>query len=381
MKKIEFYRHNIEEQDIQNVVNVLRSTFLSTGPIAKQFEEDFAKYMQAGDAIGLNSCTAGLFLALKAMDIGPGDEVITSPLTFIATANAIMQVGAKPVFVDVEAQTGNIDANLIEQAITPNTKAIMPIHLYGQMCDMKAIRALADKHNLKIIEDCAHCIEGERDGIRPGQLSDAAAYSFYATKNLACGEGGALTVHDPELSDRVRVLRLHGMSKSAVDRYHGIYKHWDMIELGYKMNLSDIQAALLESQLGRLKGYLEQRHQLAKFYEDEFSKIDGIDFPKVLPNSVSARHLFTIWVDPQFRDQMLTDLGEKQVGVAVNFRAIHLLSYYKNLFQFSRNDFPIAEKIGDSTITIPFYPKLTMEEAQEVVNRVKEVVASYSKAA
>lgn len=372
--KVEFYKHNITQEDIDSVISVLQSTFLTTGPQTRAFEEKFATYLSVPHVVGVTSCTAGLFLSLKAFDVGPGDEVITTPMTFIATPNTILHAGATPVFVDVEPETGNIDVAQVEAAITPRTKAIIPVHLYGQMCDMRALRAIADKHGIKIIEDCAHCVEGSRDGIRPGQLGDAATFSFYATKNLACGEGGAIAVHDDKMAERLRVLRLHGMNKSAADRYTARYQHWDMVELGYKFNMFDIQAALLIKQLDRLEGYRKRREEICKQYETGFANLSEITYPRVLPGSISARHLFTIWVPPQKRDFVLSALQEMGVGVAVNFRAVHLLKYYREACSYQEGDFPEAERIGASTISIPLYCRLIDEEISYVIQAVQNVM-------
>ena len=372
--KVEFYKHNIDEMDIKEVVDTLHSAFLSTGPKTRLFEEKFARYLGVSHVVGVTSCTAGIFLALKAIELGPGDEVITSPMTFIATPNAILHAGGKPVFVDVEKKTGNINVELIEQAITARTRAIIPVHLYGQMCDMVTIRKIADKYHLKVIEDCAHCVEGVRDQIRPGQLSDAAVFSFYATKNLASGEGGAVAVHDPEVADRLKVLRLHGMNKSASDRYTSKYQHWDMLELGYKYNMFDLQAAILIHQLDRLNEYRNRREEICKQYEEAFRNVPGLSYPVVLPHSISARHLFTIWVSPLKRDCILASLQEMGVGVAVNFRAVHFLKYYRDIFDYQAGSFPEAECIGDSTISIPLYCRLANEEISHVVRSIIHAV-------
>jgi UDP-4-amino-4-deoxy-L-arabinose-oxoglutarate aminotransferase len=322
----------------------------------------------------MSSWTTGAFLALKALGIGTGDEVITTPFTFIASANIVLHCGATPVLVDVMPGTGNIDPEQVESAVTERTKAILPVHLYGQMADMRALRVFADRHDLYLIEDAAHCVEGQRDGYRPGQLSDAVGFSFYATKNLACGEGGAIATNNEDLAERLYVLRLHGMDKSAAERYTATYRHWDMIELGYKANMFDLQAAMLLPQLARIDDMRTRREEICQIYETAFGQIEGVDFPKVLPDSTSARHLFTIWVEPDIRDAVLYNLQQQEVGVAVNFRAIHLLSYYRERFGYERSAFPVAERIGDSTITLPLYPSLTSSEIEYVIDAVGKAV-------
>ncbi len=374
--KVEFYKHNLDQQEIESVTSVLQSTFLTTGPQTAKFEESFATYLGTKRCIGVNSWTMGNFITLKALGIGEGDEVITTPMTFIATPNTILQTGAKPVFVDVEAETGNIDCDKIEDAITERTKAILPIHMYGQLCDMKCLNDIAKKHGLLVVEDAAHAVESERDGIKPGQLSDAAVFSFYATKNLTCGEGGAIVTNNEKLAEDLKLYRLHGMSKSAADRYHGTFQHWDMELLGYKCNMNDIQAAMLNSQLTRLDELNKRRNEIAERYEAAFADMPGVDFPKKLGGSHHARHLFTIWVDPTKRDDILVALQQRQIGVAVNFRALHLLKYYREEHGYERGMFPQAERIGDSTITLPLYPKLTEEEIDYVIDCARDVVTS-----
>ena len=372
--KIEFYRHNLTEEDKEECMRVLDSLFLTTGETVKNFEAKYANYMDARYAVALTSCTAALQMALAYFNIGEGDEVITTPMTFIATANTIEYCRARPVFVDVEPHTGNMDADQIEKAITPNTKAIVPVHLYGQMCDMTRIRAIADKYQLKIIEDSAHCIEGVRDGIRPGQLSDMACFSFYATKNLACGEGGAITCNDAAMHDWLLKARQHGMSKSAADRYSVKYQHYDMEFLGFKYNLSNIAASLLVHQLDRLEHYLQQKELIAQRFNAGYQNNPHLRVPAVLAHSKHARHLYTIWVDPAKRDQYMQKMQEAGIGIAVNFRAVHLMNFYTKKYRYKRGDFPNCEKIGDSTITLPFYPRLSAEESQYIIDSVNEIV-------
>ncbi len=373
MAKVEFYRHALQEEDIAAVAEVLRSVFLTTGPRTGKFEQAFAEYLGVKHVVGVMSCTAGLYLSLQALGIGPGDEVITTPMTFIATANTILHCGAKPVFVDVEADTGNIDVARIAAAITERTKAVMPVHLYGLMADVRRLEALCRQHDLYLLEDAAHAAESVRDGVRPGNLGHTASFSFYATKNLTCGEGGAIATNDSALNDKLRWLRQHGMSKSAADRYTGTYQHWDMIGLGYKANMNDIQAALLLGQLPRLEAQLRRREEIAQRYEQAFCRLGNVGFPRIPPGAVSARHLFTIWVPPQRRDEILTRFQQRGIGVAVNYRAIHLLTYYRREFGFRPGDFPIAENIGDSTITLPLYPAMTDDDVECVIAAVRDI--------
>ena len=371
---IEFFKHSINQDDYDNLRQVLDSVFLSSGERTEEFESLFAGYLKLKHCIGTASWTAGAFLTLKAWGIGPGDEVIVPAMTFIASANVVLHCGAKPAIVDVSPDTGLIDTGKIEEAITPRTKAIIPVHLYGQMADMKSIRAIADKYSLKILEDAAHCIEGEREGIKPGQLGDAAVFSFYATKNITSGEGGAIVINNSELAEKLRILRLHGMDKSAASRHTGKYTHWDMLELGYKANMFDMQAALLIGQLERIEGLLARRNKIWLEYEKAFK--GKINYPKTLPNIKHARHLFTIGVKPQGRDKVLSRLQENHIGVAVNYRAIHLLKYYKEKFGYERGTFPNAEKIGDSTISLPFYPALKADEIKYIIDMVLKAVES-----
>lgn len=376
--KVEFYRHSILDDDIQRVNEVLKSIFLTTGEYVNKFERKFADYLGCKEVVGLTSCTAALHLSLLAYGIGPGDEVITTPLTFIATANAILHVGATPVFIDVEPETGNINAALIEAAITPRTKAIIPVHLYGQLCDMILIKQIANQYNLIVIEDAAHSIESIRDGIRPGQLGNTACFSFYATKNITSGEGGAVATNDTEVAEKIRMLRLHGMNKGASERYTDKYKHWDMEICGWKYNMDNIQGALLIGQLDRIEDQLKRREKISRRYEEAFTRVTGLGFPKVKPEGRSARHLFTIWVEPAIRDKVLQGLQDEGIGVAVNYRAIHLLKYYSQKYGYFRGTYPIAERIGDSTVSIPLYPGLKEKEITKVIDAVKKVVAKWS---
>ncbi|NIM10837.1 MAG: aminotransferase class I/II-fold pyridoxal phosphate-dependent enzyme [Candidatus Aminicenantes bacterium] len=370
--KVEFFRHSLGKDEKDSLLETLDGLFLTTGPKTRQFEKEFSHYLGVNHTVGLSSCSTGLFFTLKAWGIGAGDQVIVPAMTFIATANAVLIGGAEVMFCDVDKETALIDLNMVEDLLKWNqkVKVVLPVHLYGQMVDMKSLRELADRYHVKILEDSAHCIEGERDGIKPGHLGDAAAFSFYATKNVTCGEGGAVVSNDTQLTDRLRILRLHGMSKSAIDR-HVKYNHWDMEVLGYKGNMYDIEAALLLPQLPKIERQWQRREKICRQYENAFDKV-GIDFPRTLPGVKSARHLFTIWAPQGKRDAFLEYLQQQEIGVAVNYRAVHLRTYYRETFGFKPSDFPIAEEIGERTLSIPLYPRLEDREVDYVIDKVIE---------
>lgn len=371
---IPFYMHDLGREELDSIAAVLAGPILTTGETVARFESEFAAFLGRRHALGVTSCTGAMHMSLLALGIGPGDEVITTPMTFIATSTAILEAGARPVFVDVEADTGNLDAEKIEAAITERTKAILPVHLYGLMCDMREIRRIADRHDLRIIEDCAHCVEGERDGVKPGELSDTACFSFYATKNLSCGEGGALVTNRDDLIEKLRLLRLHGMTKTAADRQREGYQHWDMALLGWKYNMDNIQAALLLPQMQRLKRKLEQRHALARRYEDQLAGIEGVRLLSSRPNTVHARHLFPVWVDAGRRDRVIEEFAKAGIGTVVNYRPIHLLSYFAQTLGHRPGDFPIAERIGSETISLPFYPTMPEEHIIRVAATLWSIV-------
>ncbi len=372
--KVEFFRHAIAKEDIEKVDMVLKSIFLTTGEVVTEFENELQRYLGVKNVIGLTSCTAALQLGLLAWGIGKGDEVITTPMSFCSTANAVLHVGATPIFVDVEEGTGNINVELIENKITKKTKAILPVHLYGQMCDMKRLRKIADKHRLVVIEDAAHCIEGMRDDIRVGQLGDAACFSFYATKNITSGEGGAIATNNFEKAELLRMLRLHGMDKSAADRYTKKYQHWDMPVLGWKYNMDNIHAALLVGQIRRIDQLWERRNKIWNMYEEKLRGIASIGIFETIPNARHARHLFPVIVPSERRDSVLWSLQNKGIGVAVNFRPIHLLKYYRETFGYKEGDFPCAERIGSGAISLPLYPALKDEEVDYVAQTLINIV-------
>lgn len=371
---VPFFRHDLGAAEVEAVADVLRGPILTTGETVARFEERFARYLSVGHALGVTSCTGALHLSLLALGVGPGDEVITTPMTFIATATAILEAGARPVLVDVEADTGNVDARLVEAAITPRTRAVVPVHLYGQMADMRALRGMADRHGLFLVEDAAHCVEGERDGARPGQLGDTACFSFYATKNLTCGEGGAVVTNDRARADQLRLLRLHGMTKTAADRAREGYQHWDMTVLGWKYNMDNIQAALLLPQMERLEENWRRREALARAYEERLADVPGVRRPRTLPGVKHAWHLFPVWVPAGRRDAVVAGLQEQGIGVVVNYRAIHLLTFFRERLGHGRGAFPQAERIGDETLSLPFYPGLAEADVERVVEALRRLV-------
>lgn len=372
--RVPFFMHELGEVELAAVAEVLAGPILTTGHTVERWEQCFAAYLGCKHALGTTSCTGALHIALLALGVGPGDEVITTPMSFVATATAIIEAGARPVFVDVEPDTGNLDAGRIEQAITARTRAIMPVHLYGQMCDMRRIRAVADAHGLAVIEDAAQCIEGRRDGLRVGEVGDAACFSFYATKSITCGEGGAVAFNREQLHDPLRLLRLHGVSKTAADRQREGYRHWDMLSFGWKYNMDNIQAALLLPQLEHIESRLQRREALCRRYETRLDGIPGVSRPTVCANSRHARHMFTAWVPPHRRDHIVEGFHRAGIAVMVNYRPIHLLGYFREAFDHRRGDFPIAEHIGDSTMTLPLYPAMPEEHVDIVVDTLRQLV-------
>lgn len=375
MNNVPFFMHDLGKAELDAVAEVLANPILTTGEWVARFEQRFAEYLGVQNAVAVTSCTGALHLSLVAFGVGSGAEVITTPMTFIATATAIMEAGAKPVFVDVEPETGNMDAARVEAAITERTRAIVPVHLYGQMCDMRALRELADRYGLYIFEDAAHCVEGLRDGVKTGQLGDTACYSFYATKNLTCGEGGAVVTNDDALAAKLRLLRMHGMDKNANDRHQEGYQHWDMPVLGWKYNMDNIQAALLLPQLDRLDDNWSKRRELAREYESRLWDIPDLSRPKTLPGVEHAWHLFPVWIGAGRRDEVIAKMQRLGIGVMVNYRAIHRLTYFRETFGFKTGDFPNAELIGDNTLSLPFYPNMPLAHVDRVIETLREILS------
>jgi dTDP-4-amino-4,6-dideoxygalactose transaminase len=323
-----------------------------------------------------------LSLALEVAGVGPGDEVITSPITFASTANVIVHRGAKPVFVDVEPSTLNLDASRLEAAITPRTRAIVPVDFAGHPADLDDIMAIARRHSLVVIEDAAHAIGAEYRGRRVGSVADMTAFSFYATKNITCGEGGALTTDNTAWADRIGIMALHGISRDAWKRYSAEgYQHWDIIYPGHKFNMFDLQGALIESQLAKIDAFYARRVALKARLDAGLRDIPELGFPTEKPGIKHAYHLYPIIVRTETltadRDQVMNAIQGENVGVGVHFRAVHLQPYYVQTFGFRRGDFPHAEYYSDRTISLPLYPRMTDRDADDVVEAVRSVIARF----
>ncbi|WEZ05328.1 DegT/DnrJ/EryC1/StrS family aminotransferase [Bacillus subtilis] len=370
----------IGKEEIQEVTETLESGWLSKGPKVQQFEKEFAAFVGAKHAVAVNSCTAALFLALKAKGIGPGDEVITSPLTFSSTSNTIIHTGATPVFADIDQNTLNIDPVNLEAAVTPRTKAVVPVHFGGQSCDMDAILAIAQNHGLFVLEDAAHAVYTTYKQRMIGSIGDATAFSFYATKNLATGEGGMLTTDDEELADKIRVLSLHGMSKAAWNRYssNGSW-YYEVESPGYKMNMFDLQAALGLHQLKRLDDMQKRREEIAGRYQTAFQQISGLITPFVHDDGRHAWHLYVLQVDDKkagvTRSEMITALKDKyNIGTSVHFIPVHIHPYYQKQFGYKEADFPNAMNYYKRTLSLPLYPSMSDDDVDDVIEAVRDIV-------
>ncbi len=361
-------------ENSRHVAKVLESPFLTSGPIGKEVEAQLCEYFGAKHAKLVNSWTNGAVATLLAMDIGPGDEVIVPAMTFIATANVVELVGAKPVFIDCDPDTLLITPELIKSAITKNTKAVIPVHMYGQMCDIKAIKSIIPSgQKVSIIEDCAHSFEAKINGERPGKFSDAAIFSFYATKNVTCGEGGAIITNNSNLFDRINQSILHGMSAGAADRFKsGQYKHWGMEYLGTKANLPDLLSCFLPDQIRSVDKQLLIREKLAKNYENSIEQTI-FRIPKVAKDVVHSRHLFPIGVGIKNRDKILSHFSDKQIGVTVNYRSVPSMNYYQKKYHLTPFKFPHSTQWGEETISLPLFPGMTKHEQEYVIDVLSQI--------
>jgi dTDP-4-amino-4,6-dideoxygalactose transaminase len=376
---IRFGGPRIEDPEIQEVIDSLRSGWLSTGPKVARFEEMFAAYIGSPHACALSSCTAALHLSLLVLGVGPGDEVITSPMSFASTANVIEHVGARPVFVDIERRSMNIDLNLIPPRISRKTKVILPVHLAGRPCDMDPIIGMAAKKDLFVVEDAAHAIEARYKGRKIGTIGDLTAFSFYATKNLSTGEGGMVTTGNDQWAEQIRLYSSHGLSKTAWNRYADKEDaHYQVVVPGYPYNMMDLQAALGIHQLPRLPAYLRRREEIWKAYDEAFEDLP-VEIPApVDPGDQHARHLYTLLVDPEktgtSRDGVRTTLHEQGIGSGVHFISLHLHPYYAKKYGFSPGDFPNATYVSERTLSLPLSAKLTDEDVARVTAAVRKAL-------
>jgi dTDP-4-amino-4,6-dideoxygalactose transaminase len=371
----------LEEAEIDEILECIKSAWIGTGPRVKQFEAAFAAYKGVTDAAAVNSCTAALHLSLLAAGIGPGVEVITTPLTFCATVNTIVHTGATPVLADVDQVTMNIDPSEIERRITPRTRAILPVHFGGRACDMDAIMAIAERHDLTVIEDCAHAIETEYKGRKAGTFGDFGCFSFYSTKNVVTGEGGMVIARDAERLGRLKILGLHGMSKDAWKRFGGEgFRHYQVLEAGFKYNMMDMQAAMGIHQLDRVEAYGVRRAAVWRRYMEAFRELPaGLPAP-IEPDTRHGYHLFTLLIDeassPVSRDQFLDRMTEEGIGVGVHYLSIPEHPFYQRTYGWHAEDYPNATRIGRQTVSLPISPKLTADDVNDVVAAVTQILAA-----
>lgn len=372
----------IEQEEIDEVNAVLKSGWLGTGPRVARFESEFAHYQSipVAHVAAVNSCTAALHVSMVAANLEPGSEVITTPLTFCATVNAIIHAGLTPVLADIDPVSHCISPTAIESVITPKTRAIIPVHFAGRACDMESIMAIAEKHKLVVIEDCAHAIETEYHGRKAGSFGEFGCFSFYATKNVVTGEGGMIQGSSEEMIARAKILALHGMSKDAWKRFSDTgYKHYQVVAAGYKYNMMDLQAALGIHQLARVNKNWDRRRLVWERYMAELSRLPiGLPAP-VEANTKHAYHLFTIEVDRDntgiSRDAFLEKMTQRGIGVGVHYLSLPEHEFYKQSFGWQPEHYPHAARIGRSTVSLPLSPKLTETEVSKVIDAVKFTIA------
>lgn len=382
-RRSEFLPYNracLGPEEEQEVLDTLRSGWLTTGPKTRRFEAEMATFTGAGHCVALNSCTAALHIAMVAAGIGEGDEILTPAMTFPSAINEMVHERITPVFVDVEPDTLNLDVSLVEERITPRTRAIMPVHFAGHPVEQDRLREIADRHGLLVIGDAAHATESTFRGRHVSRFEDMTAYSFYATKNLTTGEGGMLGIEDDRLAERARLLSLHGMSRDAWKRYSSEgYQHWDIVTPGYKYNLTDLASSLGLHQLRKLPGFLLERERQTARYDAAFADLK--DLVQVLvrrPHVRSACHLYVIQVRTEnlraTRDQVMHEIQAENVGIGIHFRAVHLHPFYRERFGFAPGMLPHTEKASEQVISIPLYPGLKEEDQEYVIQVVRQVL-------
>ena len=368
----------IGDEEIAEVVDSLRSGWIGTGPKVQRFEEMLAGYVGAAHCRCLSSCTAALILSLQVLGVGPGDEVIVPAMTFVASANAVEHAGATPVLVDSVPDTDLIDLDQAEAAITPRTRAIMPVHLAGRPVDMARLSAIGRRHDLVVIEDAAHAIGAEWRGRKIGDFGNLAAFSFYVTKNISTIEGGALATDNPAIAAEVERLALHGLSLGAWARYSDTgFRHYEVVEPGYKYNMTDVQAALGLHQLPRLDAWIERRAELWARYDELLAPLPLRTPPVPEPDTRHARHLYRVLLELGVRlgrDELLDGLAARNIGVGVHYRAVHLHPFYRDKYGLEPDDFPVANAVSERTLSLPLSPKVTDADQDDVVSALADLL-------
>ena len=378
---IPFHKYSMDHEEEEAVIQTLRSGWITRGPRVQAFEQEFQNYTHAQHALALNSCTAGLHLALLALNLQPGDEVITTSLTFVATVNMILASGAVPVFADIDPETLNISVTAIEKVISPRTKVIIPVHLAGQPCDMEPIMALARAHGIYVIEDAAHAVGSEYYQQRIGSIADMTVFSFYANKNITTGEGGMLTTEQTAWAERLRPLSLHGLSKDAWKRFSdGEYKHYLVEEPGYKYNMTDLQAALGLVQLKKCDQFLEKRRLCAEYYAEHLAGLP-LKIPRVIPNIRHSHHLFIILLQTEqirlTRDQLITHLHQAGIGSAVHYIPVHLHPFYRKRWPEALEHLPFVTDISDRILSLPLFPDLQRADQDYILEVLSDLLKQH----
>jgi dTDP-4-amino-4,6-dideoxygalactose transaminase len=379
-RHIPFHVPWTDGREVAEAARSIRSGWLTTGPRVRRLEEGVAAMVGARHAVAVNSCTAGLHLALAAAGVGPGDEVLTSPYTFAATGEAILYLGARPRFADIDPRTLNLDPGEAERRLTRRTAAVVPVHIAGLPCDLAALATLARRRRLPVVEDAAHALGAAVDGRAIGALSEMTCFSFYATKNLATGEGGMITLDDTPTADRLRRLSLHGLSRDAWKRYtRGGSWRYDVVELGYKYNLTDVAAAIGLVQLAKFPRMQRMRRALALRYTRLLAREDAFETPIETDGTTHAWHLYILRLRPGVlrvgRDRFCDLLGRAGIGHSVHFLPLHLFSYYRKIFGYRRGDFPHTERESARAISLPLHPGLSRADQDRIVGTLLSLAA------